>query len=39
MGSETEFVLRVMGLGVRAWWIPTAVVEHFVRITQMRASG
>jgi GT2 family glycosyltransferase len=38
MGSETEFVLRVMGHGVRAWYTPTAVVDHFVRTAQMRPS-
>lgn len=38
MGSETEFVLRVMGHGVRAWYSPTTIVDHFVRTTQMRPS-
>jgi glycosyltransferase involved in cell wall biosynthesis len=38
MGSETEFVLRVMGHGVTAWYSPDAIVEHFVRATQMRVS-
>ena len=36
MGSETEFVLRVMGHGVTVWYTPTAIVDHFVRTTQMR---
>jgi glycosyltransferase involved in cell wall biosynthesis len=36
MGSETEFVLRVMGHGVRAWHTPAAIVEHFIRTRQMR---
>lgn len=38
MGSETEFVLRLTGDGVKAWYIPTAIVDHFVRTTQMRPS-
>jgi glycosyltransferase involved in cell wall biosynthesis len=38
MGSETEFVLRVMETGVRACYIPDAVVEHFVRTSQLRPS-
>ena len=38
MGSETEFVHRVMGHGVRAWYTSTAVVAHRVRTTQMRRS-
>jgi glycosyltransferase involved in cell wall biosynthesis len=38
MGSETEFVLRVMSEGARAWYVPTAVVQHCVRVTQMRRS-
>jgi glycosyltransferase involved in cell wall biosynthesis len=38
MGSETEFVLRLMGQGVRVWYVPMAIVEHFVRTAQMRAS-
>ena len=35
MGSETEFVLRMMRQGVTAWWVPTAVVDHLVRTVQM----
>jgi glycosyltransferase involved in cell wall biosynthesis len=38
MGSETEFVLRVMDSGVSAWYVPTAIVEHYVRAAQMRRS-
>lgn len=38
MGSETEFVLRVMETGVRASYVPDAVVEHFVRASQLRPS-
>jgi glycosyltransferase involved in cell wall biosynthesis len=38
MGSETEFVLRVMGRGVKAWFAPGAVVHHFVRAAQLRPS-
>jgi GT2 family glycosyltransferase len=38
MGSETEFVLRVMGHGVMVWCTPTAIVGHFIRTTQMRPS-
>jgi glycosyltransferase involved in cell wall biosynthesis len=35
MGSETEFVRRLMRQGHGAWHVPGAVVEHFVRETQM----
>jgi glycosyltransferase involved in cell wall biosynthesis len=38
MGSETEFVLRVMGHGVKVWYTPTAIVDHFVRTAQMQPS-
>ena len=38
MGSETEFVLRVMGNGVSAWYLPNAIVDHYVRARQMRRS-
>jgi glycosyltransferase involved in cell wall biosynthesis len=38
MGSETEFVLRVMESGVSAYYLPDAVVEHFVRASQLHPS-
>ncbi len=38
MGSETEFVLRVMETGVKACYVPDAIVEHFVRASQLRTS-
>lgn len=36
MGGETEFVLRLQKLGVRACHVRKAVVEHFVRSEQLR---
>jgi glycosyltransferase involved in cell wall biosynthesis len=36
MGSETEFILRVLRSGVTAWYVPTAIVDHFVRAKQLR---
>ena len=30
MGSETEFVARVLRAGGTAWFVPDAVVEHFI---------
>ena len=38
MGSETEFTLRMIRQGVRAWYAPTAMVDHLVRKTQMQRS-
>lgn len=38
MGSETEFVLRVMARGARALHVPNAVVEHFVPAAHTRRS-
>jgi hypothetical protein len=35
MGSETEFVRRLLRQGHQAWHVPDAVVEHFIRKTQM----
>jgi glycosyltransferase involved in cell wall biosynthesis len=35
MGSETEFVRRLIRQGYRAWHVRDAVVEHFIRRTQM----
>ncbi len=35
MGSETEFVRRLLSHGHRAWHVREAVVEHFVRKSQM----
>jgi glycosyltransferase involved in cell wall biosynthesis len=36
MGSETELTLRLSQLGHQAWYVPTAVVEHFIRDYQLR---
>ena len=38
MGSETEFVLRLTAAGARAYSVPSAIVEHFVRKSQMRLA-
>jgi glycosyltransferase involved in cell wall biosynthesis len=38
MGSETEFVLRALSHGERAWFVPLAVVEHVVSAFQMQFS-
>jgi hypothetical protein len=35
MGSETELLLRLTRQGHKAWHVPTAVVEHFVRKEQL----
>lgn len=36
MGSETEFVRRLMRQGHTAWFVADAVVEHFIREFQMQ---
>jgi len=38
MGSETEFVRRLLQQGHRAWYVAEAVVEHFIRKSQMNVS-
>ena len=38
MGSETELTLRLSQLGHKTWYVPTAVVEHFIRDYQLRQS-
>lgn len=38
MGGETELVLRLSKLGHKAWHVPGAVVEHFIREEQLRTS-
>ena len=38
MGSETEFVMRVVNAGYAAWHSPRPVVEHFVRETQLQRA-
>jgi glycosyltransferase involved in cell wall biosynthesis len=38
MGSETEFVRRLVRQGHAAWHVSGAVVEHFVRESQMKRS-
>jgi len=38
MGSETEFVRRLVRQGHAAWHVAGAVVEHFVRESQMNRS-
>jgi len=35
MGAETEFVVRLGGLGHRCYHVPTAVVQHTIRPNQM----
>lgn len=35
MGSETELLLRLSAQGHKAWHVPEAVVEHFVRQEQL----
>lgn len=35
MGSETEFVRRLLAAGCTAWYEPGAVVEHFIRAEQL----
>lgn len=36
MGSETEFTLRLARQGHKAWYVPDAVVEHFIRAEQLK---
>lgn len=36
MGNETEFVMRLNGLGYHSWWIETATTRHIVRPEQVR---
>jgi L-malate glycosyltransferase len=36
MGSETELVHRLTKLGAASWHVPAAIVEHFIRASQMR---
>lgn len=38
MGSETEILLRLSRHGHKAWHVPGAVVEHFVRKEQLNKS-
>jgi len=38
MGSETEFVRRLVRQGYAAWHVSDSVVEHFVRASQMKPS-
>jgi len=38
MGSETELTLRLTRQGHKAWYVESAVVEHFIRDYQMRKS-
>lgn len=38
MGSETEFVTRLAQHGYAAWHVRDAVVEHFIRDSQMHRS-
>jgi glycosyltransferase involved in cell wall biosynthesis len=38
MGSETELTLRLSKEGYKAWYVPTAVVAHFIREDQMCES-
>lgn len=36
MGSETEVLLRLGRQGHKAWYVPSAVVEHFIREEQLK---
>jgi glycosyltransferase involved in cell wall biosynthesis len=38
MGSETELVLRLCRQGHTAWHVPTAVVDHLIRKSQLKTS-
>jgi glycosyltransferase involved in cell wall biosynthesis len=38
MGSETDFVYRLVKLGFKAWYCPHVVVEHFIPQSHMRSS-
>jgi glycosyltransferase involved in cell wall biosynthesis len=38
MGGETDFVVRLTGQGHKAWHVPGAVVEHFIRKEQLKSS-
>jgi hypothetical protein len=38
MGSETEFLARLVKDGHRVWWLSDLVVEHVVRPEQFRRS-
>ena len=38
MGSETELTVRLDRQGYKAWYVPTAVVEHFICDYQMCKS-
>lgn len=35
MGGETELTARLGRLGHKAWYVPDAIVEHFIRKTQL----
>lgn len=35
MGSETEFTVRVVGLGHKTWFCPLAQVQHIIRTHQL----
>lgn len=38
MGSETELVLRLGRQGYKAWFVSSAVVEHFIRKEQLNQT-
>ena len=38
MGSETEFTLRLEQQGHKAWFAPSAIVEHYIRKSQLTKS-
>jgi GT2 family glycosyltransferase len=38
MGSETELTIRLSRQGYKAWYVPSAVVEHFIRDKQLHKS-
>jgi GT2 family glycosyltransferase len=38
MGSETELVVRLGRQGYRAWFVQSAIVEHYIRKEQLQKS-
>jgi glycosyltransferase involved in cell wall biosynthesis len=38
MGSESELTIRLEGVGQKAWFVPQAPVEHFIRKEQFKTS-
>jgi glycosyltransferase involved in cell wall biosynthesis len=38
MGSESELTSRLGRMGHKAWFVPQAIVEHFIRKSQLKTS-